>query len=67
MEEQSPVLTIEETARYLKLSTDTVYILARSKDFPAIKIGNNWRILRQELDDWLKKVYIKKEENSAQL
>jgi excisionase family DNA binding protein len=64
---ESPVMTVQEVAEYLKVSTDTVYVLVRSQTFPAIKIGNSWRILRKELDEWLRKQYNEKPENLCSL
>lgn len=42
--EQEEFLTIEETAKRLKISTMTVYRMARSGQLPAVKIGKAWRI-----------------------
>jgi excisionase family DNA binding protein len=49
---QNPVLTIPQAAEYLNLPVSKVYELVRSKDFPAAKIGKNWRIHRERLDQW---------------
>lgn len=51
----SPVMTVKEASEYLKISPDTAYILVRSHSFPAIKVGTQWRVLKDELDLWLKK------------
>lgn len=51
----SPVMTIDQTAEYLNLAKCTVYVLVQSKDFPAIKLGKEWRIVTSELDLWLSK------------
>lgn len=50
---KSPLMTVKEAAEYLKLCPDTVYIMVRAQTFPAVKIGNSWRILKNELDEWL--------------
>lgn len=47
------VLTIEETARILGLNPHTVYRYAREGKIPAIRIGRNWRIVREMLEKWL--------------
>lgn len=47
------VLTVEETAEILKTSTDTIYILVKDDDFPAIKIGGKWKIVHSKLVLWL--------------
>ena len=61
----SPVMTVQEAAEYLKVSPDTMYVLVRAKTFPAVKVGNSWRILRRELDAWLDKQLKDKPENLA--
>lgn len=58
----SPVMTVEETAQCLKTSTDTVYVLVKSKDFPAIKIGGKWKIVKAELNVWLRNQCLNKAE-----
>ena len=37
-------LTIEEVAEKLKMSTITVYRMARKGQLPAVKFGKVWRI-----------------------
>lgn len=59
----SPVFTVQEAADYLKETKGTIYVLVRSKEFPAIKIGRQWRILKHELDEWLIKRYNNKSDN----
>lgn len=50
-----PVLTIRETATLLKLSERTVYDMAKEGKLPgALKMGNSWRIMRDELMAWMK-------------
>jgi len=60
---ESPLMTVQEAAKYLKVSPDTIYVLVRSQSFPGIKVGNSWRILHKELDDWLLHQYRDKPEN----
>ena len=52
---ESPVMNIDQTAEYLNLSKCTVYDLVQRKDFPAIKLGKEWRIVTSELNLWLSK------------
>ncbi|MBO1436305.1 helix-turn-helix domain-containing protein [Meiothermus sp. CFH 77666] len=47
------VLTLEETAHFLKVSDATVYQLARSGALPARKVGREWRFVRSRLMAWL--------------
>ena len=47
------VLTIDELAKYLKLSKSSLYQLARRGDIPGQKIGRHWRFHRATVDKWL--------------
>ena len=53
IEELDPVLTVPETAEYLKLSKSKVYLLVKMGEIPAIKIGKNVRIRVMDLMNWL--------------
>lgn len=45
------LLTVEEAAAYLRVSRATVWRWCKSQKVPAVKIGREWRILRQTLRD----------------
>lgn len=47
------LLSIPQTAERLNLPVSKIYVLVRSKDFPAIKLGKSWRILSDKLDEWV--------------
>ena len=47
------VLTVPETAQYLKLSKSKVYLLVQRGEIPHIKIGKNIRIRVKDLKKWL--------------
>jgi excisionase family DNA binding protein len=49
------VLTLEEVADYLRLSTKTISRMARSGQLPAFKAGNHWRVRRAELEGWIRR------------
>jgi PTS system nitrogen regulatory IIA component len=49
------ILTIEEAAKYLKISVSSLYKLARENKIPAFKILNKWRFDRSEIDRMIKK------------
>ena len=53
MDEQS-VMTIDELARYLKLSKSTLYKLAQAGRVPGKKVGKHWRFRKDAIDRWLK-------------
>ncbi|MDR0408977.1 MAG: PTS sugar transporter subunit IIA [Spirochaetaceae bacterium] len=47
------ILTIEEVAKYLKVSERTVYDWAQKGEIPAGKIGAVWRFKKDSLERWL--------------
>jgi excisionase family DNA binding protein len=47
------MLTISEVAEYLKLHELTVRRLAREGELPAFKVGRQWRIQREKLQEWI--------------
>ncbi|MBI4295369.1 MAG: response regulator [Chloroflexi bacterium] len=47
------LMTIKEAAEYLRLNYMTVYRLAKRGVIPAFKVGGNWRLKKEILDDWL--------------
>ncbi|HVS70831.1 MAG TPA: helix-turn-helix domain-containing protein [Phycisphaerae bacterium] len=55
MADQSPdsVMTIQELARYLKLSTSTLYKLCAAGKVPGQKVGRHWRFRKVVIDEWL--------------
>ncbi|MFZ1265760.1 MAG: helix-turn-helix domain-containing protein [Anaerolineae bacterium] len=51
---EDEVLTTEEVAQYLKMKEQTVRDLLRLRKLPGRKIGKSWRVLRSELEAWLR-------------
>lgn len=47
------LLTIEELARYLKISKHTLYKMLEKRKIPAFKIANQWRFKKEKIDRWL--------------
>src|SRR5436190_5952612 len=44
------LLTVKETAEYLRIPLPTVYYLVQRGKIPAIQIGGRWRIKKSALD-----------------
>src|ERR1700730_7843622 len=44
------LLTVKETAEYLRIPAPTVYYLVQRGQIPAIQIGGRWRIKKSSLD-----------------
>jgi PTS system nitrogen regulatory IIA component len=47
------ILTIEEVAKYLRVSERTVYEWAQKGEIPAGKIGTVWRFKKSEIERWV--------------
>ncbi|OGO36795.1 MAG: DNA-binding protein [Chloroflexi bacterium RBG_16_57_11] len=47
------VMTIEETAQYLRVPLSSLYKLAQSGKIPCQKVGRHWRFRREAIERWL--------------
>jgi excisionase family DNA binding protein len=47
------VFTLEQLARFLQASEDTVRALAETGELPGRRVGDEWRFSRQAILDWL--------------
>ena len=47
-------LSVEEMAKYLGVSNDTVYRWIDGHNMPAHKMGRLWKFKKDEVDDWVK-------------
>ena len=47
------VLTLEETAEFLKVHPSTIYRLLKSRTIPAFKIGSDWRFNQESIQRWI--------------
>ncbi len=52
----SEIMTLEETAKYLKIGKSTLYKMAREGKIPAVKIANQWRFRKEDIDKWLQEI-----------
>lgn len=50
---QDPVMAIADLAKYLKLSTSTLYKLCAEGKVPGQKIGRHWRFHKDVIEKWL--------------
>jgi excisionase family DNA binding protein len=48
-----PVLTLDETAAYLRLPAETVVRLVGQQGLPGRHIDGEWRFLKSAVDGWL--------------
>ena len=47
------LLTTKQLQQILKVDRTTIYRMAESGRIPAIKVGNQWRFPRQQIENWL--------------
>ncbi len=50
---EDDILTIEEVAKYLRVSERTVYDWAQKGEIPSGKIGTVWRFKKTEIENWV--------------
>ena len=50
-----PMITVPELQKLLDIGRDTAYNLVRRKDFPSVKIGREYRVLVENLSEWIYK------------
>lgn len=47
------MMTVDELAKMLRVSTKTVYRLLKRGELPALRIGHHWRFSRKDVHRWL--------------
>ncbi|PJW20311.1 DNA-binding protein [Geobacillus thermodenitrificans] len=48
------LLTVSETSKLLKLSKNRIYILTKQGVIPSIRVGGSIRVVREDLENWIK-------------
>lgn len=46
-------LSVADICRYMDVSTYVVTSQLRSGDLPAVKFGREWRVARQDFENWI--------------
>jgi excisionase family DNA binding protein len=46
-------MTLDEVAKYLRVSKDTIYKMAQAKEIPSAKVGSQWRFSKELVDEWM--------------
>jgi len=49
------LMTVDEVARYLRVTEKTIYRLLKQDHIPATKVGHQWRFGKETIDDWLQR------------
>lgn len=55
MTDNNEIMKFEEVMEYLNIGKSTLYKLLRSGEITSFKIGKVWKILRQSVEDYIKK------------
>ena len=45
-------MTVAELADYLHVHPSTIYRLLKKHEFPAFRVGADWRVTREAIDRW---------------
>jgi len=65
---EDSILTLAETAQYLKVAEKTVQRMIKDNKIPCTRVGNQWRFMKSVLDEWLiSGMNLNKTENQQQL
>jgi len=54
IDQNEPWMSLEEIARHLGVSQDTVHRWIRVRALPAHKVGRLWKFQVSEVDDWVR-------------
>lgn len=57
MSKPMELMDVEEVAKYLRVTTKTIYRLLKADAIPAMKVGHLWRFDREVIDQWLRDSY----------
>ena len=49
------LMTINELREYLHIGICTAYEIVHKKDFPSLKVGKQWFIIKEKLPEWVEK------------
>jgi len=47
-------ITVDEIAEYLRISRMTVVRMIEKGELPALKIGRQWRIQKEDFEKWIR-------------
>jgi PTS system nitrogen regulatory IIA component len=50
---ESEIMTIKDVSKYLKMNERTVYKLIQAGQIPAARLGKQWRLDKQKLNEWI--------------
>lgn len=63
---EKPWLTVADICEYMDASTFVVTSVLRSGELPAVKFGREWRISKQDFENWINESRVKSQEPRAE-
>ncbi len=57
-----PWLTVADICEYMDVSTFVVTSVLRSGELPAVKFGREWRVARDDFEDWINQSRVESQE-----
>lgn len=64
--EMNTIMTVQDVAKYLRLSQAKVYRLAQAGEIPAMRIGKSWRFRKDLIDEWFRQSVYESSESSEE-
>lgn len=58
MKKETDLLTLKEAAEYLGISNTLMWKIAKNRQIRYLRIGNRYKLRRQDLDDFIEKQYV---------
>lgn len=53
LDEYQDLMTIDEVAKYFRVSTATIYSLVKEDKLKSVKLGNRWRIKKEDVISYI--------------
>jgi excisionase family DNA binding protein len=53
MNKPMELIDVPEVAKYLRVTTKTIYRLLKNGDIPSMRVGHLHRFSREQIDEWL--------------
>lgn len=62
-----PWLSVADICEYMDVSTFVVTSVLRSGELPAVKFGREWRVSREDFEEWINVSRVKSQESKIEI
>ena len=62
-----PWLSVADICEYMDVSTFVVTSVLRSGELPAVKFGREWRVSREDFEDWINTSRARSQESQVEI